>query len=120
MSRGNRLADGQAKTQPIVFRGGERLEQAPGNVGGYPGAIVADADQDIGWPARTLRRETNMPSAHLHSQNRVDRIANQVEQDLLELATIRTKRWKVVLDHDFNADVRRGGLLPHEYENILQ
>src|SRR5215469_17017414 len=120
MSRGNRLADGQAKTQSIAFRGGKRPEQAPGNVGGYPGAIVADADQDIGWPTRTLRREANVSRAYPRAHDRVDRIANQVEQDLLKLATVRTKRWKVLLDQDFNADIRRRGLLLHEYENILQ
>ena len=54
------------------------------------------------------------------SCNRVDRIANKVEDDLLELVTISAKQWKVILNNEINANLRRGCLWSDEHENILQ
>ena len=120
MCCGDRPTDGQAEAETIAFRSGERLKQARGNVGGYAGTVVPDGDHEIRWPIGTLRRKSNTPAAHLRSSDRVDRVANKVEDDLLELATISAKRWKVILDYEINANLRRRCLRSDEHENILQ
>ena len=67
-----------------------------------------------------MRRKSNKPAAHLRSCDRVDRVANKVENDLLELFTISAKWRKVILDHQINANLRRQCLWSDEHENALQ
>jgi hypothetical protein len=117
---GNRPTNGQAETEAIGFRSDERLKQVRGNVGGYAGSIVPDGDHEIRGPILVLRCKSNTPAAYLRSCNRVDRVANKVEDDLLELVTICTKRWKVTLDREINANLRRRCLRSDKDKNILQ
>ena len=67
-----------------------------------------------------LRRNSNTPAAHFRPCNRVDRIANEVEDELLELVTICSKQWKVILNNEINANLRRGCLRSDENESILK
>jgi hypothetical protein len=40
--------------------------------------------------------QVESPTAHPRFCDRIDRVANKVEHDLLELGTISAKRWKVM------------------------
>ena len=87
MFRHNSIADAQTQASSLAnrFRGVERIEH-PGNFL-HSGSIVDELD-DQAVRIRILRRSHPQFAVGLHSQDRVDRIVQDVQEHLLQLMRI--------------------------------
>src|SRR6266480_1629002 len=95
MSLNDGAADGEADTHAVAFRRVEGVEQL-----GH--ALRVDADAGIAHAhAHTIAvlvfgSDQQLPRPIVHGGHRIRGVADQVQDDLLELNTIPRDRWKVV------------------------
>ena len=103
----DRLRHGQAEPAALVWRLGaeERLEQPVDVLGWDATPVVHDSDPDalVGTGLTLANRVDPDPSTRARA-NGLDRVAGQVDEHLLELATIELDRREVVGDIDLDLD----------------
>ena len=103
----DRLRHGQAEPAAVVWRFGaeERLEQPVDVLGCDAAPVVHDGDSDplVGTGLPFSNRVDPDPSTRA-SANGLDRVAGQVDEHLLDLATIELDRREVVGDIDLDLD----------------
>ena len=91
MSVQDRLADGQAHPHSSAFRCHERLEHLADFLCWDTRAVVADGDQHAILPG-VRNFHFDVPPLRLEPSDRIDRVHQEVYDDLLDLNRVRLDR----------------------------
>src|SRR5262245_8908945 len=96
MSLDDGAADGQADTHPVAFRRVEGVEQLGHvlRVDADPG--IADAHAHTVAVVVLFGSDQQLPRPIVDGGHRIRGVADQIQDDLLELNTIAGDRWKVL------------------------
>src|SRR5690349_21623544 len=112
----DRPADREANPHATLFRGGKRLEQVLQDLRRDPGSGIpyTDLNERFGRQGSCSDRQLTLP----HILHGLDRIADEIEENLLDLNAVHEDQWivgrKVELDLHFlllGADQRQGASL---------
>ena len=85
------VRDAQAEPCAVSLGGDERVEHLGDEVGRDAGPVVLDLQANA-IQARALQRDPEAALAGHHLRQRVLGVHDQVDQDLLELVTVRAHR----------------------------
>src|SRR5262245_22361236 len=83
-----RAAEHEPEPQPLRLGGVERLEQAVGDIGGNARPVVAHAQLDLVAVGRNLHADMHDPLLALDPRERIEAVAEEVQQHLLDLDRI--------------------------------
>src|SRR5262245_44903961 len=105
----NRTTDRQAHAHPALFRRKERLEYLVRTFD--PPAAIADFGLDQIPHSAHAHPDNAVTSNGLH---RIDAVAEEIDENLLNLDAVERGMWKVAFDIGVNTNATPCGLIRHE------
>src|SRR5215469_4977111 len=113
----DRAADRQAETEPLRFRGDERLEDALETIRRDPFATVANRDAHLAVAIES-RECADGAFERIATAHRVERIDEQIQYDLLQLDLVAAHHRVAAHElHDIAQHV--ADIEPHELQFVL-
>src|SRR5262249_30890680 len=105
----NRTADRQPHTHPMRFRRKERLEYLVGPLDAW--AAITDFGLDQIALSAHAKPEESVPRSRVHC---IHAVADEIDENLLNLDAIERDKWKVAFDINFHANATTLCLVSHK------